>query len=796
MKGIFKKTLSMVLCFVMVFTMFQGTMLSASAKVVGPDNKTELTITTDKSKYSWGDTIVFNITVKNVTNETLTGIKINSFARAYTKVAQQGDLPVIARLAPGESETVQIEYYTTRLVGVMAIFFPIIWFFNPVARIAYREAHFNYEQKVKVGAFRYRVGFEVIYNQEVQSSDFKLTASEHEIETSSKSTTVYFYAQPPEEFSTIELYDSSKQEAIAVMLDNGAFSSNGDDIPNDGIFSSKIDINSTTEVTKDFYAVAKNQDGESVTSSNSCTINIYIYSPLEDSDIEQMDTVDDTLSDLMSSDKYIVATDAQKKKIVENQLASLEKEGLINSVVFDSKSNVFSFIYANGAYGGVSLYPFNEEQNGQSRSDISNQELNLLKVTNSTTNGAFSIGDALVLHSFGNSVFRTTFYNNTKTDWENHGLNTTIDKSVTVSDLKSIDSKYEVICISGHGSFYRNQPVICLEETVTDENRKIYSADIKKARIASVTTTSGTEWWAFSKLFEDHYNEDSFANSFFFAECCCFFGEGSTHTNTFADTLISIGARAVIGFHNSVKAVYCRELMKDYIDGLLTGKTAGKSYDEAVSENGTTDGQTPDPATPNFRGDRAAKLVETGIKNGSFEEAKTPVFWNSDGDVRIISKLSELNPNHGSEMAILTTGIGAAESKYLEGTEGSILSQTFVVPKGTKSISFNYDVVSEEPMEFVGSKYDDKFSAELIDQNGKIVATLSKETINTSTWYSIDGIDFEDGDSTTYHTQWKNVSSTEISKYENQVITLRFRIWDVGDSVYDTAALVDNIVLK
>lgn len=148
----------------MVFTMLQGTMLSASAKVVGPDNKTELTITTDKSKYSWGDTIVFTINVKNVTNETLKGIRINSFARNYMKVSQQGDLPVISRLEPGETKTVQIEYYATKMVGFMAIFFPVIWIFNPLARIAYKEANFNYEYKVKVGATKYRIGFEVEYN--------------------------------------------------------------------------------------------------------------------------------------------------------------------------------------------------------------------------------------------------------------------------------------------------------------------------------------------------------------------------------------------------------------------------------------------------------------------------------------------------------------------------------------------------------------------------------------------------------------------------------------------------------
>lgn len=169
MKGIIKKTLSIILCFTMVFTMFQETMLSASAKVVGPDNKTELTITTDKSKYSWGDTIIFNITVKNVSNETLKGIKINSFAREVTQIAQQGDLPVIPELQPGESKTVQIEYYATKLASFLIIFMPIFWLFSPAGKIAYREAPFNYEQKVKIGLFKHKIGFEVEYGVESEN---------------------------------------------------------------------------------------------------------------------------------------------------------------------------------------------------------------------------------------------------------------------------------------------------------------------------------------------------------------------------------------------------------------------------------------------------------------------------------------------------------------------------------------------------------------------------------------------------------------------------------------------------
>ena len=164
MKKAIKKIICMILCFAMIFTTLQTTMFSASAKVVGPDKKTELTITTDKSKYSWGDTIVFNIDVKNVSNETLTGIRISSLARNYMKLVEDGDAPVISKLEPGETTTVQVKYFATKLVGVMAFFFPIIWLFSPAARILYRETPFNYEKKVKVGAIKYRIGFEVEYN--------------------------------------------------------------------------------------------------------------------------------------------------------------------------------------------------------------------------------------------------------------------------------------------------------------------------------------------------------------------------------------------------------------------------------------------------------------------------------------------------------------------------------------------------------------------------------------------------------------------------------------------------------
>ena len=63
-----------------------------------------------------------------------------------------------------------------------------------------------------------------------------------------------------------------------------------------------------------------------------------------------------------------------------------------------------------------------------------------------------------------------------------------------------------------------------------------------------------------------------------------------------------------------------------------------------------------------------------------------------------------------------------------------------------------------------------------------------------SSWFAVTGINFEDGDNTAYHTGWKTVT-VDISEYQGQYITIRFVVFDVGDSIYDTAALIDNVHL-
>ena len=145
-------------------------------------------------------------------------------------------------------------------------------------------------------------------------------------------------------------------------------------------------------------------------------------------------------------------------------------------------------------------------------------------------------------------------------------------------------------------------------------------------------------------------------------------------------------------------------------------------------------------------------------------------------------------------MAILTTGVGSGTSDYTGATEGSVLSQTILVGATDSILSFDYNFVSEEPMEYVGSSFDDRFYAEIVDENGNKIQ-IATSSINSATWYAVSGINFEGGDSTAYHTGWFTVDF-DISEYRGQIITLRFVVYDVGDSAYDSAALIDNVCIK
>ncbi len=251
-----------------------------------------------------------------------------------------------------------------------------------------------------------------------------------------------------------------------------------------------------------------------------------------------------------------------------------------------------------------------------------------------------------------------------------------------------------------------------------------------------------------------------------------------------ASAYLSKGAKAYYGFDGYVLSQYAKdvagEMMKSFID---KGKSAGESFSDAVAAKGASDGNG---VSFNMWGWHHLKMGGKEIQNAGFEEGL--VGWQASGDARVINRLASLKPQEGKKMAIISTGLGSINDS------NSALIQKICSQEGTAVLSFKYDVVSEEPMEWVNTAYDDNFTMTVTINSKKTIVV--RKTINNSSWKKIGGINFAGGDETTYHTGWKTVSKNLGKIKADDKIQIEFRVSDKGDSIYDTAALLDSVKLE
>ncbi len=616
---------------------------------------------------------------------------------------------------------------------------------------------------------------------------------------------VYFYAETTVDVEEVFLKNAADDTMVIQLKDDGEYSESGDDLPNDNIFSGKVTLSSDSEVLFDYYAVAG--DDASATSQ---IVSICFINKLTTEELNDIEIVDARIqAELFECGTYDQMDMDQRKQKAQDILKDLEKEGLIEkgSIVYDAASYSYSFQYQCGVCGSVIFkdWPVAEEISDSATSN----GVYSVSTTNMSNQLSLDLGDAVILWSFNqawdDSSFRKPYYEEVEKKWDKAGLDTTVIWNTTVEHYKKL-SGYEVILFSGHGTYmtykYEGKETTCSSlilrhQSSTEQNRS-YSADLIQFRIGLCSVRGGVMYAILPNFFEHYYNRGDLDDSFIFAENCEFRGKNGKENARIPNALRNASAEAVIGFHNSVMAKYSRHLATYFVDCLIEGKSAGDAYDAALKKYGKDDyfesredyGPT---AYPLFAGDRKAYLVKEGLENGSFEAASGLGKWMMIGDVRVLTKLGPLGPTDQKRMAILTTGIGSAEEKYLDGTEGSVLTQTFKMPANAKTLTFSYDMVSEEPHEYVGSQYDDTFIVRLVTASGTY--EITKKSINTATWTAIEDIDFSGGDNTTYHTTWIEINF-DLSAYAGQIVTLEFVVYDKGDSVYDTAVLLDNIVIS
>lgn len=280
-----------------------------------------------------------------------------------------------------------------------------------------------------------------------------------------------------------------------------------------------------------------------------------------------------------------------------------------------------------------------------------------------------------------------------------------------------------------------------------------------------ITMSSGTYYAVTAKFIKNKIN-GKFANSVIFNGSC-----ESTKTDRLSNAFISKGAKTYLGFRDNVYVSFCKNKADEFFSSLVGDelKTTGESF--------KADGMY------EFRGSTEMHFY-LGLINGDFEYGNLNG-WNVSGDGRIITQLGPQYPTQPYYMGIVSTGLGYTLNY------GSI-HQTFKVTNET-ILSLKWNFLSEEFMEYVGSKYQDYLRIS-IKEGGTTNVLFNKAIDQFASQYSLvkvsPSIVFDQGD--VYMTGWQ-YSTFDISSYQGKTITLSIETGDIGDSVYDSATLLDEI---
>ncbi len=268
----------------------------------------------------------------------------------------------------------------------------------------------------------------------------------------------------------------------------------------------------------------------------------------------------------------------------------------------------------------------------------------------------------------------------------------------------------------------------------------------------------------------------------------------SMYNNSMANAFLAKGAGAVVGYSDYVNAGYSQNTLNTIVQEMLSGKKLGDAVSKAIQTWGSND-KDGDPAYLKMTGANDLVLSAGSCQNAGFEDGYLSP-WQKDGDGRIITKLGITSPTEGSFMALISTGLGYT-------TDSGSVQQDFCVPPVTQNeerfVSFDWNFFSEEFKEYCGSIYQDSFNVTICE-----IDYSTNAQINCSTLFNrkVDDlcssvvksdVSFDRGD--VWMTGWQK-ENLNITGYAGKKVNLTFSAHDVGDSIYDTAVLIDNIKIQ
>ena len=312
-----------------------------------------------------------------------------------------------------------------------------------------------------------------------------------------------------------------------------------------------------------------------------------VQQSLSATDVREMQQADAAVTALTGGSDYAQMTEDERTEAALQQLDALTAQGLVKqgSVYTDAENGMISFTYSCGALGGI-LLTDPEEENTAALPELDKSQLQELAENK-------RVGTAAIYYAFDNTINSTRYpyYAYMQTYWDSVGLQTDLDTTVTVSDLRRM-GRYDLCILSTHGAYYTyeygwlfkktaTEPLILLTERSDFWSDLRYGFDLLAHRVVKVNGMYAVN----GDFFRSAYR----GNGIVLSETCEFYGKNGHVDTSMADGLLAGGAKAVMGYVNNVYSVYSRSMLWAAVNRMIEGETLEQAVDYAKSIYGTDD---------------------------------------------------------------------------------------------------------------------------------------------------------------------------------------------------------------